>query len=544
MSQPFARILLILLLGAAIPAVAQNPAGISISRAGLQAHTEFLASDLLEGRAAASRGYELAAAYVAAQFRQFGLVPATGNNFLQAVPLLEAIAVLPGASAVLLRDGEEIRFEYGSDFLPAADFLASNSSLSAPLTFAGFGISAPDLQYDDFADIDVTGRIVMLLSGAPARFTAAQRAYHGSLTEKYANLARRGAVGAIVVEAPAAEGSWERHVALSWVPDMRRVDDNGVPIDVPAELKLRFRFSNAAAAKFFPEADHGFEQTLAQVEAGEARAFHLPGTLTLTATTGLRRTTSSNVVGVLRGSDSKLRNEFVVLTAHLDHLGRGPAVNGDSIYNGAHDNAVGVAMLLETARALSAMTVRPKRSIVFAAVTAGERGGFGADYLVRQGGMAHDAVVANVDLDTPLPLARSSDVAAVGADHSSLGNIAAEAVKTLGLGLAAESPQDTSPLEQSAGAFIRAGIPSLSLKTGNRARARKETLQAAKQDYRQNHYRQPSDEIGEGAPIDYAAAADLTALHARIAYDIAEQTARPHWYRTSLFFRKFRDENR
>lgn len=518
-----------------MPAWPQEPAWNRVSRAGLQAHTEFLASDLLEGRAPGSRGHELAAAYVAAQFRQFGLASLHGNDYAQPVPLLEAVAVLPGSSAVLRRGDEQIKFEYGSDFLPSADFFASSSTLSGPLSFVGFGINAPELRYDDFADIDLQGRIAVILPGAPARFNAVQRAYYGALPEKYANVIRRGAIGLIVAETPDADAPWEKRIAMSWMPEMRRIDD-GQPVDAFPELKLRFSFSSEAAAKLFAEPARNFEQVLAAAAEGEPQGFELPGTLTLTATTGLRRTESDNVIGVLRGSDPKLKNEFVVLTAHLDHLGRGSAVNGDSIYNGAHDNAVGVAMLLETARALAAMNVRPKRSIVFAAVTAGDKGGLGADFLIHQGDLARESIVANIDLDTPLPLARSMDVAASGAEHSSLGSTAAEVTKALGFGFAFEERAEV--LDEDSAVFMREGIPSLSLKSGNRARIRKDPLRNAKREFMENHYRLPSDEVG--VAIDYAAAADLTAVNVRLAYAIADDAARPYWYRTSIFSRKAR----
>lgn len=526
------RILLTSLLALTTPAWAQDPAINRASRAGLQAHTEFLSGDLLEGRAAASRGYELAAAYVAAQFRQLGLAPLAGGSYMQTVPLLEAIAVLPGSSATLRRDNEEIRFEYGSDFLPSADFFASSSTLSGPLAFVGFGISAPELGYDDFAGLDIQGRIAVLLSGAPARFNAAQRMFYGATTEKYAGLIRRGAIGVIVVDT-SADMPWERRIAMSWMPEMRRFDGGGQPIDAYPELKLRFQFNREAAAKLFPD-PRNFDEVLASATAGEAQSFNLPGTLALTATTGLRRTESSNVVGVLRGSDPKLKNEYVVLTAHLDHLGRGPAVNGDSIYNGAHDNAVGVAMLLETARVLATLSTRPKRSIIFAAVTAGEKGALGTDFLVRQSDLSRDAVIAGIDLDTPLPIGRSLDVAALGGEHSSLGNYAVEAAKAQGMNLTLNGHPDLDP---GAAVFMREGIPALSLKNGHQGRNRKEDLRGAQRDFKDTRYQQPSDQIGS-VPLDYAAAADLATVNVRLLYQLADEANRPYWYRGSVFAKK------
>lgn len=523
----------------------ENPGGhaaLNVNPAALQAHTEFLAGDLLEGRASGSRGYELAASYVMAQFRQYGLAPAgNAGGYLQTVPLLEATAVLPGSAAVLRKDNEEIKFEYGRDFLPSADFLASNSSLSAPLAFAGFGVTAPELNYDDLANVDVQGHIAVVLSQAPGRFNSAQRAYYAMPQQKYANLIRHGASGLVIIDAPASSSHpWERRVAMSWMPQLRRLDADNLPIDVQPELKLSFEFSNDAAAKLFAGSGHSLEQVFAAAASGDAQGFALPGILTLSAVTGLRRTESSNVVGVLRGSDPKLRNEFVVLSAHLDHLGRGPAVSGDSIYNGAQDNAVGIGILLEAARVLAGMNPRPKRSIVFAAVTAAERGSLGAEHLLQFGEISPDTVVAAVNIDMPLAFARSDDLIALGAEQSSLGRFAADAAQAQGLRLASEDRVlKTSLLDDEALAFVKQGIPAVALKNGNRARTRKIDLPEIKRDFMQNHYRQPSDD-NNAAPTDYAAAAQLAAANAHLARAVADAPARPHWYRDSFFYKKFR----
>src|SRR6185436_14078116 len=177
---------------------------------------------------------------------------------------------------------------------------------------------------------------------------------------------------------------WERRVSMSWIPEMRWLDESGAPQNSYPALKLRFRFNHDAAAQLFETSPTNFAAALAASDEGTPQGFALPGMLTLSATTGLRKTESTNVVGILPGSDPQLKNEYVVLTAHLDHLGRGAAVNGDSVYNGAHDNAVGVAVMLEIARALHASGTRAKRSIVFAAVTAEEKGLLGSDFLAHQ----------------------------------------------------------------------------------------------------------------------------------------------------------------
>jgi hypothetical protein len=426
---------------------------------GIRGHVEFLASDLLEGRAAASRGHDIAAAYVAAQFRQAGLKPASGgDSFFQSVPLVEATAVLPGSSAEWVVEDKAHSFEYGTHYLPTADFVSASSTLSAPLTFAGFGVDAPELDYNDFANIDVQGRIAVILSGAPAKFTNEQRAYYSWNNVKYATLIARGAVGVVVVDSPddLKRTPWERTVALSWSPQMRWLDESGKPQDAFQQLKLRFRFNQEAAAQLFAGAQRPFDEVLAAAQAGEPQGFELRGLLTLSATTGLRRTESVNVLAVLPGSDPQLKNEYVVVCAHLDHLGRGSAVNGDSIYNGAHDNALGVGILLEMARALRESGVQPRRSILFIAVTAEEKGLLGSDYFARHPPMPIDALVAAINIDMPRLFAAAQDFIALGVDHSSLGTIARAAAAAQGYRLSPDpAPEQVAFIRSDQFSFIR-----------------------------------------------------------------------------------------
>ncbi|HYM33852.1 MAG TPA: M28 family metallopeptidase, partial [Steroidobacteraceae bacterium] len=420
---------------------------------------EFLADDLLEGRGAGSQGHALAANYVAAQFRQLGLAPGGAEkSYFQSVPLLEATPVLPGSAAHLARDGESIDFEYSTDYLPSADFSAPTSSLTAPLAFAGFGVTAPERKYDDFANIDVQGRIVVIFGGAPAKFPHDQRAYYSWQGSKFPNLIAHGAVGVITVDTPedAERTPWEKRVNASWQPQMRWLDADNQPADAYGELKQRFRFSHQAAAKLFRNAAHSLEETFATAAIGEAQGFLLPGSITLTATTGLRRNESNNVVAVLAGSDPKLKNEYIVFSAHLDHLGRGKAVNGDSIYNGAHDNAVGSAILIEVARMLAMNTLRPKRSIIFLAVTAEEKGLLGSDYFANHPIVAKKNIVANFNIDMPLPLAPTRDFVAFGAEHSTIGPVVARAAQTQGYALSPDNePAEVHFIRSDQFSFIR-----------------------------------------------------------------------------------------
>lgn len=505
----------------------------------IRAHAEFLSADLLEGRATGSRGYELAAAYVAAQFRQAGLTP-VGDSYMQSVPLIEASVVLPGSSASLRRDGSTINFEFSKDYLPSANFFSANSSLTAPLVFAGFGIDAPELDYNDLADLDLQGRIAVILNGAPDRFNAQARSYYGWRDSKYARLVKQGAAGVIEIDAheqkDASPNHWERAVAMSWVSEMRRVNSDEQPDEPFPELKLKFRFNADAAALLFGNG-HTLEQTLQAAKLGEPQGFALPGNMTLSATTGLRRIDSNNVVGVVRGSDARLQNEYLLVTAHLDQLGRGASVNGDNIYNGLQRNAIGVAMLLEMARGVAAMPVRPKRSIVFAAVTAGERGAQGLQHLLASGPIASRKIVASVVLDTPLPITRTSDVLASGADQSSIGTTLNEAAQGLGLRVTNNDDAAYSLLSDSLAPLARLDIPVISLQGGVRARNGRVNIRNLRRDWWQSHRDQPSDDQ-HGLPLDAPAARELAALNVATVINLANAAQRPSWSRSSLIHRK------
>jgi Zn-dependent M28 family amino/carboxypeptidase len=273
-------------------------------------------------------------------------------------------------------------------------------------------------------------------------------------------------------------------------------------------------------------------------DAGEPQGFGLPGLLTLSATTGLRRTESTNVLGMLPGADPDLRNEIIVITAHLDHLGRGSAINGDSIYNGAHDNAVGVAILLEIARALHVSNTKPRRTVVFAAVTAEEKGLLGSDYFAQHPRADGRRIVANINIDMPLPLAPVRDFVALGAEHSSLGTLARNAVAAQGYRLSPDAtPEEVSFIRSDQFSFIRHGIPALVLKSGYQGREAGVDVGALQQQFRESNYHQPSDDLS--LPLDYGTAADLTRVDLRILLDAANAASAPRWNADDFFAEKF-----
>ncbi|MGD9843173.1 MAG: M28 family peptidase [Steroidobacteraceae bacterium] len=530
-------------------AVTELPRVIAIPTLNAQAiyaHAEFLSSDLLEGRATGSPGYAMAAAYVSAQFRQYGLAPAAdANTYLRAVPLVEATVVLPGSSAVLRRDGVNIAFDFSKDYLPSANFFNASSSVTAPLMFAGYGIEAPEYKYNDLAELDLQGKIAVVLEGAPERLTAEVSNYYGRPTTKYASLAKAGAIGVIEIH-PAADksneevpNSWERAAAMSWVSQMRRLTADGQPEERFPELKLKFRFNAAAAAQLFTSNGHSFEQALQAAKASQPQGFALPGAITLSTTTGIRRTESNNVLGIVRGSDPRLQQEYILVAANLDGLGRGAAFNGDNIYNSLQRNAVGVAMMLEMARAVATLPVKPKRSILFAALTAGEKEAQGLKALLADGPIRN--IVASIVIDTPMPVARTSDVITIGADQSSVGNPLVSAAQQLNLRLVRSDEPDNSVLMDSLAPLLRAGIPALALRSGNRARDSRVNVASTKRTWLQQHITQVSDDLNN-VPLDVSATRELTSLNLATLLELANDTDRPVWYRSSLAYRKLTRE--
>jgi hypothetical protein len=408
------------------------------------------------------------------------------------------------------------------------------------MVFAGFGIEAPELGYNDFEGIDVKGRIAVVFSGAPAKFPHHQRAYYSWTEHKLSTLIDRGAVGVITIDssADARLMPWERRVAMSWTPEMRWLDEAGVPQNSFPALKLRFRFNHEAAAQLFETSQLSFAAALAASDEGTPQGFALPGMLTLSATTGLRKTESTNVVGILPGSDPQLKNEYVVVTAHLDHLGRGASVNGDSVYNGAHDNAVGIGVMLEIARSLRASSTRPKRSIVFVAVTAEEKGLLGSDFFAQQAQAREQKLVANINMDMPMTLAPLFDFVAIGAEHSTLGSLAKQAVAAQGYRLSADAhPELVKFIRSDQFSFIRRGIPALSLTGGYQSRNPSIDLAELREQFLSEHYHQPSDDLS--LPMDYPTAADLARIDARIALTIANAAGAPRWNNNDFFGEKF-----
>lgn len=524
---------------ACLPVVVQAAEPPAASPDAVRAHVEFLADDLLEGRATGSRGIRLAARYVQSQMAQLGLQPGgEEGGWLQRVELLEATRVVPAARATIERDGERIELAPAVDFIPGYGFFGTEASVAAPLVFVGFGIAAPELGHDDYAGVDVAGKVAVVLSGAPARFPNSQRAHYSR--EKTRQLAARGAAGVVYVNTPLDEqrSPWQRAVALAWVPSMRLLDAAGQPVEAYPGIKATIGLNHASADKLFAGAPRPLEEIWAAAAAGEAQAFDLPGTISISLRTALSRTYCHNVVGLLPGSDPALAGEYIVFTAHLDHLGKGAAVNGDTIYNGALDNASGIAAMLESARLLASSTVRPRRSILFVAVTAEERGLLGSRHFATQPTVPREALVANVNTDMPMVLFPMTGFTVYGAEHSTLGEVARRALEAEGLAFMPDpDPAEVVFVRSDQYSFVRAGIPALYVDAGALSSDPTVDPDAVFRQFLLRDYHMPSDQVD--LPIHWPSLASLARVNARIGLAIANDPKRPAWLPGDFFGETF-----
>jgi len=524
------------LLGAialiATPAAAQVAPALTPAEAAMKAHVSFLAADVMQGREAGTAEYEIAAHYVAAQLLAAGVEPmGTNGSFLQSVPLVSARSVEKG-SFIASSAGAAVPLTWGSDFLTSAG-RAPSVALSAPVVFVGYGVVDQAGKRDDYAGLDVRGKIVAWLAGAPAGLPGEVRAHYGNAATKAVEAQRRGAIGSVTLYTPTQQtrSQFSRLVDNWQSRSMTWAAADGTPYYAAPTVPGLGTFSLQGGAKLLAGSKFDHAAIMAADKAGTPipRGGLLPVTLTLAQKTEIERKTSSNVIGIIRGSDPKLAAEHVVLSAHLDHVGVGTPIAGDSIYNGAMDNAVGIGSMIEVARAFAAAGTKPKRSILFVALTAEEKGLVGADYFARNPTVPKAGLVANVNLDMPIITYRFTDLIAFGADRSQLGGIVGAAAGKLGFKLTPDAtPEEALFTRSDHYRFVQQGVPAVFLKPGPSGPGA-----AADLAFRRDHYHRPSDEIA--LPIDWTAGANFVRVNYEIARAIADAPERPRWNKGDFF---------
>jgi hypothetical protein len=503
----------------------------------IKADISFLADDLLEGRDTGTRGYEIAANFVAQRFAALGLKPAGDKGgWMQRIPFQKTEWV-DGASGIAIEGPKgSATFNRGTDAVLGLNPNELKFDVSAPLVFVGYGLANERLGLNDYAGLDVKGKIVVLLRGFPEGLPSEAAAY--AVSEKARVAQDQGAIGMIQIDtdASSAQRAWARRLQAGSAASVKWVQPDGKAYDSTPGIRVSGALSDKGAEALFA----GAARSYAQIRKDAARKGARPKGLELKTSARLfgeskaSQVTSPNVIAVLPGSDPTLAAEHVVLSAHLDHTGISPARAGeaadaDRINNGAMDNAAGVATMLEVARALTSEPVKPRRSVLFLVVTAEEKGLLGTEYFARYPTVPIPSLIGNVNLDMPVLTYPFTDLIAFGADHSTMGGIVAEAVKPMQVKLSPDPmPEETIFVRSDHYRLVQQGVPAVFLVTGYANGG-----EAASKLFEEKYYHQPGDDLN--LPINWRAGARFAEANYRITRMLTDSDARPLWFTGDLF---------
>lgn len=515
-----------------------RPAAASIPAAVLDAHLRFLAHPLLEGRAPGTRGGTLAAEYIRAQMRRAGLEP-PGGEYFQPVPMVGLTADPPPELELVGPDGATTRPAFRDEFTLRAGVPEPEIALEAGLVYVGYGITAPEYDWDDFAGVDVRGKVLLVRvndpgsAATPGFFGGHALTYYGRWTYKLEEAARRGAAGAILIHTTETAG-------YGW--NVVRTSNTNEQFDLAAApefpLRLRGWVREETIARALAAAGHDLADLYARSETRGAGPLETGIRVRARVRTRVRAVDTVNVLGLLPGSDPALRDEVVVLSSHYDHLGTGQAEDGSTqVYHGAYDNASGVAVLLAVAEAAAALPRRPRRSLLFAALTAEESGLLGAEWYARNPPVPLARTAAVLNLDGANLQGRTLDLAPLGVQHSELGAWVEEVAAAEGLRISPEPhPEQGMFFRQDHFPFVRAGVPALALDHGLRFAHRPEGWgERWYEEFVSTHYHQPSDAYRDD--LDYAGAIQQAGVLYGLALRVADAEAFPRWSETSEFSR-------
>lgn len=495
------------------------------------AHVQAIANDDMKGRLTGTPDHLRAADYVIGKLKAMGLEPAGVDGFFQPVGFTEQRILGPQTVASLEGPGGSVPLKVPDAMIVSGGGGPAPDMVDAPMVFAGYGLRIPEAGYDDFAGLDVKGKIVVVIAGGPSTISGALKSNARSERTKY--LAEKGAVGILALTPPKQiEIPWARRMGISSQPAMFLADPALRDIKVPFFSAM---FDTAQSELLFKGSGHSFDEvgTLADASKPVPR-FDLAERLKVKVAVQRREVTSPNIVAKMPGSDPKLKNEYVVVSAHLDGLGVGEPIKGDTIYNGAMDDASGVATVLEIAAKLKADGAKPKRSILFAFVTAEEKGLLGSRYFASRPTVPKKDIVADLNFDMPLPLWPLKSVLVLGAEESSLGEVAKAVSAARGLPLTPDPLPDRNSFTRSDQfSFIRQGIPAVAFKFGF---ARGTPEEQIEKEWRAVRYHSPSDDIDQ--PVEKEEAVKLNDFVADMALSVANGAKRPTWNADSAF-RKF-----
>lgn len=507
----------------------------------LRAHTEFLADDALEGRGTGSRGHDLAVKYLRAQFAALGLRGGAGDGgFFQQVPFRRSEVPTETASVEFEGKAQLRQLVYGTDFALQDTQASEKCEFSGPAVFAGFGVSANELGHDDYAGLHVKDKVVVIMSGAPASFPPTLRAYYSDHEVKRRNASANGAAGVVELRTPLDESRSPWQLWLdSWAISGRWLDSDGQPHGLSGGIRFWATLNRSGAEALFAGDSHTLEE-IYKAAAGQAKfpAFTFEKKVTVRYKSRHVTTKSANVIALLEGTDSELKNEYLVLSSHVDHLGIGPEVDGDNIYNGAWDNAVGCAALVEIARAFGASGAKARRSILFLATTGEEAGFLGSDYFAWNPTVPAERIVANINVDGGgASLFPVKDVVLYGQEHTSLGPTARQAAAEAGLEVSPDPwPEEVMFIRQDAYPFILKGVPALYVDTGIKSPDPKVDGLARLKKWMATLYHSPKDDMNQ--PLDFESGARFSRFVFRLCHTVANTVDRPKWNEGDFFGKK------
>lgn len=508
----------------------------------MRADVAYLADDAMEGREAGTRGYDAAADYVAARMSGMNLTPGANGGWFQEV-ILRTASSTPSASTVSVTkaNGETVDLTFLNDFKIFPSLETQSFSYDAPAVFVGYGVHAPAFGHDDFEGLDVRGKVVVRFGGAPASFDSEARAHFGHSATKAEYLAEQGAVGVIGIYTEAAENRfpWQRVMRN---PDARSITwlhPDGEPDVSGAGLKGAISLNPDHTNLLFDGAPRAYTDLRAQEAERDVapRGFDLAVKISASGASTFEDAPSANVIGLIEGADPILKNEALVITAHLDHVGidRQAGADEDNINNGAMDNAIGIAMMLETARRFQEGPP-PSRTVVFVALTAEEKGLLGADFFAQHPSIGDKEIIANVNLDMPVMLHSFTDIVAFGGERSSLGPLAADALAEIGVTVSPDPiPEQGIFTRSDHYRFVEQGIPSIFLWPGF-ANGGEEVIN----EFLAEHYHNVSDDLS--LPILWEDAVRFADVNYKIAREIADRTERPTWNEGDFFGDLFASE--
>jgi Zn-dependent M28 family amino/carboxypeptidase len=494
----------------------------------IKADIRFLSSDQLEGRGTGARGGDIAARYISNQFELAGLKPLGGKGgYLQQVPMV-GITTEPESSLTLKTPTESMNLKQLDECVIMDETQKPVSDISADVVFVGYGITAPEYQWDDYAGTDVKGKVLLMLVNEPPSddqsfFQGKALTYYGRWTYKYEHAAKLGAAGVILIhKTEMASYGWDV-VRSSWSGERSYLRGNQEP-----KLSLASWVQLEVARKVLASSGKNLDELMQAAQQKGFKAVPLPIKVQAHMVNKVRPFDSNNVIGEVEGADPKLKNEAVVISAHYDHLGVRPDMKGDNIYNGALDNASGTAMLMEMARAAASAPVKPKRSIIFAAVTGEEQGLLGSEYLGKNPPIPDENISLNLNFDSVAPMGIPKEVSAGGYERTSFAPIFEKTAADFGMSIQPPAhPESGGYYRSDHFSFARVGVPAFSVNTGGRFDGHPEEWIKERQKKNTTNYHQPSDEFEEDG--DYRTDAVMARFGLALAWQAADLPQLVQW---------------